>query len=201
MMNNDFFAHKASVYENDSKRVSNVDNIANAIIKAVQLESTMHLMDFGSGTGLLLERIAPHVEKITGVDISVAMIEQLLNKKDNLPCELEVKNIDLESQNITDKFDGIISSMTMHHIQDIDRMFGKFHAALDDGGFVAISDLDKEDGHFHSEDTGVHHFGFDRDVIAAAANKAGFRQVKVVDASVVEKPHGSYPVFLLTAIK
>lgn len=200
-MNKDFFAHKASMYETDGNRVSNVDNIAKAIIEAVDLKSTMHLMDFGSGTGLLLERISPHVRKITGIDISTSMNEQLLSKKGVLPCEVEVIEIDLESESVEKEFDGIISSMTMHHVKDIESMFVKFYDALGDGGFLAISDLDKEDGTFHTEDTGVHHFGFDRDVIASAAEKALFKSVNIINASVVAKPHGAYPVFLLTAVK
>lgn len=69
-MTKDFFAHKASSYEQNKNRVDNVESIARSILSAVELEPAMHLMDFGSGTGLLLERIAPHVGKITAVDIS-----------------------------------------------------------------------------------------------------------------------------------
>ncbi len=39
---------------------------------------------------------------------------------------------------------------------------------------IAISDLDKEDGSFHTEDTGLYHFGFERDAITSVANLAGF---------------------------
>jgi cyclopropane fatty-acyl-phospholipid synthase-like methyltransferase len=200
-MNRDFFENKAGIYDRDDKRVSNVENIANTLITSIRLDSTMHLMDFGSGTGLLLERIAPLVRKITAVDISKSMIEQLDKKRASLACEIDILNIDLVSADITDSFDGIISSMTMHHVKDTAAMFTKFYALLNDGGFIAIADLDKEDGSFHTEDSGVHHSGFERDVIASAAMQAGFREIKVVDASVVHKPHGLYPVFLLTAKK
>lgn len=69
-MSKDFFAHKASDYEKNQKRVSNVDNIAQNIIDNIPLAKDMHLMDFGAGTGLLLQRIAPHVGKITAVDVN-----------------------------------------------------------------------------------------------------------------------------------
>jgi 2-polyprenyl-3-methyl-5-hydroxy-6-metoxy-1,4-benzoquinol methylase len=97
------------------------------------------------------------------------------------------------------QFDGIISSMTLHHIADIPALFRRFHLMLKPGGFIALADLDSEDGSFHTEDTGVCHFGFDRADIAALARTAGFIDVQVVDASVVQKPQGQYPVFLLTA--
>jgi cyclopropane fatty-acyl-phospholipid synthase-like methyltransferase len=200
-MSRDFFEHKANIYDKDGNRVSNVDNIANAVIENVSLDRKMHLMDFGSGTGLLLERIAPFVRKITAIDISKSMIDQLDKKRDSLSCEIDIREIDLVSEDITDTFDGIISSMTMHHVKDIEAMFIKFYSLLNDGGIIAISDLDKEDGSFHTEDTGVYHFGFDRDAIATAAKQAGFREVEVVDASVVHNSRGEFPVFLLTAKK
>jgi cyclopropane fatty-acyl-phospholipid synthase-like methyltransferase len=198
-MSRDFFEHKADVYDKDDNRVSNVENIANAIIASVSLNHKMHLMDFGSGTGLLLERIAPLVQKITAIDISQSMNDQLDKKRDSLSCEIDILEIDLESTDITDEFDGIISSMTMHHVKDIGAMFAKFYSLLNDDGIIAISDLDKEDGSFHTEDTGVYHFGFERDAIVDAADQAGFREVEIVDASVVHKPNGEFPVFLLTA--
>ena len=200
-MNKDFFEHKAAVYESDDNRVSNVDNIANTIVKNIKLERAMHLMDFGSGTGLLLERIAPYVNKITAVDISAAMNEQLAKKRARIACDVEIMPVDLSVTVISGKFDGIISSMTMHHVHDINAMFIKFYALLNNGGFIAISDLDTEDGSFHTEDTGVYHMGFDRQAIALAAQQAGFVDVNTEDASVVYKPHGQYPVFLLTAKK
>ncbi|MFT5503889.1 MAG: cyclopropane fatty-acyl-phospholipid synthase-like methyltransferase [Gammaproteobacteria bacterium] len=200
-MSKDFFEHKANIYDGDNNRVSNVENIANSVIANVTLEQKMHLMDFGSGTGLLLERIAPYVRKITAIDISKSMNDQLDRKRSSIGCDVDILEINLASTDISEKFDGIISSMTMHHVKDVGPMFVKFFSLLNDDGFIAISDLDKEDGSFHAEDTGVHHSGFDRDAIAAEAKQAGFHDVKIVDASVVHKPNGEFPVFLLTARK
>jgi len=200
-MSKDFFEDKAGSYENDNHRTSNVENIANAITAKIELNQNMHLMDFGSGTGLLLERIAPYVKKITAIDISKSMNEQLAKKQASLDCELDIKEVNLVTTDINDKFDGIISSMAFHHIQDINAMFAKFYLMLNNNGFIAIADIDEEDGSFHKEDTGVHHLGFERDVIANAAMQAGFKDVVVKDASMVYKPQGEYPVFLLTATK
>ncbi len=200
-MSKDFFAHKAGSYEQTPSRVDNVANIANAVIAAVNLDKTQHLLDFGSGTGLLLERLAPLVGRITAVDVSPAMNRQLAAKLADLPCAVDIVEVDLCQASLAQQFDGVVSSMTLHHVADIAAMFGKFHAMLKPGGFIAIADLDSEDGSFHSEDTGVHHFGFDRAVIAAAASAAGFAGAQVVDASCIEKAQGSYGVFLLTAYK
>lgn len=200
-VNKDLFAHKASSYEQNKSRVDNVENIANSIIKSVVFQKSMTIMDFGSGTGLLLERVAPLVGKITAVDISNSMNRQLLEKRSRLGCDLEILEIDLENVDLENTYDGIISSMTMHHVKDIDAMFAKFYRMLNAGGFIAISDLDSEDGGFHTEDTGVYHFGFDREAIARCAEKAGFSEVVVTTASVVHKPQGDYSVFLLRAYR
>lgn len=196
-MSKDFFAHKADSYEQNKSHVSNVDRIADAVIDGVALEDHMHVMDFGSGTGLLLERIAPYVRKITAVDMSPAMNEQLIRKKPALACDIELLELDLESSTVEDRFDGIMSSMTLHHVKDIASIFRTFYGLLNDGGFIALADLDTEDGSFHTEDTGVHHHGFDRATIAEHARAAGFRNVSVSDASVIHKPDGDFPVFLL----
>jgi cyclopropane fatty-acyl-phospholipid synthase-like methyltransferase len=145
------------------------------MIDNIQFSKSMHIMDFGSGTGLLLERIAPHVGTITAVDVSKSMNAQLSDKLSRIDCELHMLELDLEKSQLEQKFDGIISSMTMHHIKDVTAMLGKFFAMLNDGGFIAIADLEREDGTFHKADTGVHHAGFATEEIAKVAADIGFR--------------------------
>lgn len=149
----DYFSEKSKVYEKEPARVDNVTNIADAILgKLVYDRTTTHVMDFGSGTGLLTTKVAPHVRKITTVDISPSMNEQLRSKKDSLPCELTMLELDLSTAELDETFDGIISSMTIHHVEDTLALFQKFHRLLNSGGTIALADLDKEDGTFHSDD-------------------------------------------------
>lgn len=77
--------------------------------------------------------------------------------------------MDLVTCDLNGTFDGSNSSMTLHHIKDIERILSKFHSYLSEGGFLAVSDLDLENRSFHKEDAGVHHFGFDRDQLIKAA--------------------------------
>lgn len=144
----DYFEHKAQRYEDEVKRVDNVQNIADAILGRIAYTKTMELMDFGSGTGLLTSKVAPFVKKITAVDMSKAMNEVLSAKRESYPCELDIIELDLSQNEIDRKFDGIVSSMTIHHVEDILALFKKFHAMLHDGGTIALADLDKEMAHF-----------------------------------------------------
>lgn len=200
-MSKDFFSQKADSYDQNDDRVANVDNIANSILNKITCDKTMQIMDFGSGTGLLLERIAPYVKKIVAVDISKSMIQQLSEKRTRLDCELEIVEMDLSKSVLEQKFDGIISSMTMHHVENVQSMFEKFYSMLDVGGFIAIADLETEDGSFHTEDTGVFHLGFDKNAISTMAATAGFKKVTISSASTIHKPNGTFPVFLLTSVK
>lgn len=199
--NKDFFAHKAENYEKDVARVDNVTNIANLILKEIDYDQNMNIMDFGSGTGLLLSKIAPYVNSITAVDISKSMNKVLNEKKDEIHCKLKIEEVDLLKTILDTKFDNIISSMTIHHVQDLKKLFQRFHDMLHNGGTIAISDLDTEDGTFHKEDTGVYHFGFDREEFLNIAKEVGFTNLKIQTVGNVIKPHGEYGVFLLTGTK
>ncbi len=198
-MAKDFFAHKAGEYDKEANRHNNIDRIADGIRDRIDLKPDMEIMDFGSGTGLLLERVGPHVGKVTAVDVSPSMNAELAKKQDSLSCDLEMLALDLTKDSLDRKFDGIISSMTMHHIADIDAMFQQFHTLLKPGGFIAIADLDKEDGSFHEEDTGVHHHGFEADELQSAAENAGFAGVTVAPVSSFSKDDREYPILLVAA--
>jgi len=199
--NADLFAHKSKNWDMNSKRVKNAQSIAELIVKNIKLDKSMELMDFGAGTGLLSFFVAPFVRKIVAVDNSPSMLLEFKNKCDEFRCETEIVEKDLSVETLPRKFDGIISSMTIHHLKDTLDLFEKFHEMLNEGGFIAIADLDTEDGSFHSDNTGVYHHGFDRELLQAIAEEAGFKDVKFDTASTIKKPHREFTVFLLTARK
>lgn len=181
-------------------------NIAQAVFKTlvsrITLLNTMRILDFGAGTGLLSFKIAPMVRSVTGVDLSKGMLEQLESKNTS---SLHVNTIlqDIIKHPLEQKFNGIVSSMAMHHVEDTSHLFETLYAHLERDGFIAIADLEEEDGTFHAQhgNDGVHHFGFNRDVLRDTIEKAGFRNVRFHDAYSVNREDGSYPIFLVTAMK
>ena len=174
---------------------------AETIIKNVALTDEMDLLDFGAGTGLLTYRLAPSVRSVTAVDTSPKMLEVLQSK--STPHHL-IKTVcgDITQVPLSESFDGIISSMAMHHVENTGAFLKTLYDHLRPGGFIAIADLDKEDGTFHSHgNEGVYHFGFEREALKAAAEQNGFTDVRFDTALTIEKPGGSYPIFLLSAYK
>lgn len=197
----DHFAHKSKTWDMNSKRVQNAKGIADLIVNNIKLNKSMELMDFGAGTGLLSYFVAPFVSKIVAVDNSPSMLKEFHSKCDEFKCETEVVEKDLSVETLDRKFDGIISSMTIHHLEDIPALLSKLYDMLDEDGFIALADLDSEDGSFHSDNTGVFHYGFDRAKLAKDAKDAGFKDVAFSLASTIKKPQREFTVFLMTANK
>jgi len=197
----DHFANKSKSWDMNSKRVQNAKSIAQLIVDNVKLDSTMKVMDFGAGTGLLSYFVAPKVDTIVAVDNSPSMLEKFKEKSSDFSCKTEVLELDLSKENIEQKFDGIISSMTIHHIEDSKALFEKFYKMLNDGGFIAIADLNSEDGTFHSDNAGVFHFGFEQKELEKIAKEVGFKEIRFELANTIKKPHQEFTVFLMLAIR
>jgi hypothetical protein len=76
--------------------------------------------------------------------------------------------------------------------------------ALRAGGWIALADLDSEDGTFHADPTGIYHHGFERTLLCRWLNEAGFTDAVSRDADRITRPAAdgvlqTYPVFLVTA--
>ena len=195
------FDSRAKEWDLESRRVQNAKAIAKVIAKKVPLNKSIQIIDFGVGTGLLSYFLSDRVGKVVGIDNSNNMLEVFKSKKDNFKCQIEAKNIDIFNHNLTEKYDAIISSMTLHHIKDIKKLFEAFYELLKPDGYIALADLESEDGSFHSDNTGVEHFGFDFNELSKIAKEAGFRDIKIEYANSINKPNREYIVNLLIAKK
>jgi len=199
----DLFRDKSKGWNENSKRVKGAKAIADGILRTLELDNTMHIMDFGAGTGLLSYSLSHIVGKVTAVDNSPSMLEVFREKSSLFGCPTEVLELDLTQDDIPSNilYDGIISSMTIHHVEDIEKILIKMYNILRDDGFISIADLDIENGTFHSNNEGVFHFGFNRDELKEISHKVGFKEIQFETVNTIQKPHRSFSVFLLTAKK
>ncbi|MBC8237753.1 MAG: class I SAM-dependent methyltransferase [Helicobacteraceae bacterium] len=196
----DNFKDKAASWDKGSTRVNGAKTIADAIQKNIKLDSSMEIMDFGVGTGLLGFEILPHVSSVLGIDTSAKMIEQL-HQKNTPECFIESMNTDIIKNPLEKTFNGLISSMTLHHVEDLELFFTTIYKNIKENGFIALADLEREDGTFHSDNTGVFHFGFDADILYKTVMDAGFTDIKIENINTIKKPQRDFGVFLLTARK
>jgi SAM-dependent methyltransferase len=97
-----------------------------------------------------------------------------------------------------DAFDLAVSFLVLHHIKDTAAALAAVRRLLRPGGRIALSDLDTEDGTFHSaEAEGIHHQGFDRTALVELARNAGFVDVETRSSIQIEDEGRHYPAFLL----
>ncbi len=189
-------------------RVEMAKGVARAIGDRLALSGRMRAMELGCGTGLVTALLAPQLAGVVATDSSAGMLAELDKKIRALGlANVTTRRLDLTCDPLPDdRFDLIFSSMTLHHIADIRALLATCHALLAPGGSIALADLDREDGTFHSDATGVVHLGFDRAELVAMAKGAGFTELTTATAHVIHKEGNDgrdhdYPIFLLTGTK
>lgn len=178
--------------------------IAEAVRQSVPLNRHMSALDYGCGTGLLSFPLRDELGSLLLADSSTGMLEVAAEKiaaqgvTNMTPVKLDLLADPAPAQ----RFDLIVTSMTLHHVPDTDHILAVFRDLLQPGGHLCIADLDKEDGSFHGIEIDVHH-GFDRAELEARARKAGFTDVRFQTVFSIAKEHETgtrdYPVFLMTA--
>lgn len=194
------FDAAAPAWDAAARRVRLAGDVAETIRDAVALGPSMDLLDFGCGTGLLGHALRGEVRSLTGADTSPGMLEAFRAKN---PGDPDLRTL-LLAPNVPlgGPYHLVVSSMALHHVEDLASLFAAFHACLVPGGWVALADLDAEDGSFHGgEAEGVFHQGFARGALEGWLRDAGFEEVRTRNAATTLKEGRAYTVFLLTGQK
>jgi cyclopropane fatty-acyl-phospholipid synthase-like methyltransferase len=199
------FDQAATTWDEEPQRVTLARAVAGEIAREIHLSSDIDVLDFGCGTGLLTLALQPLVHSVTGADTSSGMLDVLRQKVQALGLA-NVETILLDPQvplSVGTRFHLIVSSMALHHVADLASLFKQFHELLHSGGQLALADLDREDGSFHEDGSGVFHLGFERSQLQGLLAEAGFPSsgLGATTAIVTRKGSHDYPVFLITGRK
>lgn len=207
------FDESAHSWDDNPRRVKLARDVASFIQRNNLIHPEMKLLDFGCGTGLLSYFLYRNCSHITGMDSSQGMLDRFQAKvKEDRISNIDLIKFDPEKENgtLNLQFDMIVSTMTIHHIENLALLFSRFYDYLTPGGSIALADLDKEDGSFHSDRHSAIHHGFNRDELGSIVRASGFNRVQFHDVTKIEKkmerPEGGeilkkFPVFLLTALR
>ena len=198
-MTTDRFSDQAADWDERPVPQQIAQGVGRALRERVSFSPGDHVMDFGAGTGLIAQQLAALVDHVHAVDVSAAMLERL-TAKEGLRGKVTGHCHDLLAAPLGIQVDAVVSAMALHHVADTASLLRALRAHLRPGGWLALADLDAEDGTFHPPGTeGVFHAGFHRDALGALLAAAGFAEI-VFDTAVVARKDGrAYPIFLVTA--
>lgn len=97
------------------------------------------VLDAGCGHGRYTEWLTEKGASVVAVDKSQRMVEQARRRVDE---GAEIHRADIEEPLgllDDDEFDGIVSGLTLHYLEDWRHVFGEFARVLRPGGFVVFS--------------------------------------------------------------
>ena len=200
------FDQIAAEWDDSPLRAGIATAVADAIAAAVPLSPRWNALEYGCGTGLVGVRLLPRLGHLLATDLSPGMLAVLREKAAAAGLDrISTQVLDLTTAPTpAERYDFLFTSMALHHIPDVESLVHAFGAMLVPGGWIALADLDAEDGGFHGPDVpGVAHHGFDRTQVQRWLSEAGFTDVALRTAHTVEKTRDGetrrYPIFLATA--
>ncbi len=195
------FDRMATSWDDDPAKVERARVVAELLTDQLTLGPSTSVFEYGAGTGLVSQHLAPHVGPITVSDPSTGMRAAMAAKVESgtLPPGTPVWSTDLDADPTPDaRFDLVVTVQVLHHVQDLDRVLAGLAALTAPGGHLAICDLEREDGSFHGDGFGGHH-GFDRDDLASRIRATGLDHVSFRHAYDLRKHDHDYPLFLAVA--
>ena len=202
------FDEAAAQWDNNPGRIELARAVGEAIGRAIPFQAGWRVLDYGAGTGLLTLNLQPRVASMVALDSSTGMLQKLTQKLAAAAISnVQIRHWDLEAGPFPEPgFDLVVSSMTLHHLRSVPLVLSRLADILKPGGWLAVAELDSEDGSFHGQADGVFHNGFERGQIAEWLTNARLKWVSVSDAHSIRKPDStgqvrSYGIFLAAGQK
>jgi len=138
------FEDEAKKFDGTVQRlIPNYDAMIAALVSVIPFprEKAFYMVDLGCGTGTLSKAVKDSFPNaaVTCIDIASKMLEIA---KDKLGRDVNYIQADFKNFSFSQKYDLIISSLALHHLETDDDKFGvyqKIYAALNNGGmFINI---------------------------------------------------------------
>ncbi len=145
------------------------------------------IVDLGTGTGVLLERLAPGARRLIGVDASPEMLDVARRRvRDAHLANVDLRLGALEHLPLSDgEASAMVANLVLHHVAEIGPVLREIHRGLGPEGRVVIVELtDAADESFWSV-LGAQWPGFRPDDLAAELVSAGFGPARFEDLGAI----------------
>ncbi len=159
------------------------------------VSGTDTVVDLGTGTGVLLERLAPKAGRVIGVDASPEMLEIARHRVHAAALEnTELRLGSLEHLPLSDgEADAMIANLVLHHVAEIGPVLREIRRGLAPGGRVVIVELTDTADEAFWQALGAQWPGFRPDDLCTALEEAGFASPRIEDLGLV-RTNGHAPV-------
>lgn len=179
----DRFNKEAAEWDNNPDINLINENISKSVLPSI-INKDDTILELGAGTGLLTFRSYKTVKEWFCIDMATGMIEMLLSKIPKYSGASEVvtaKAMYLEnSEQLSKSYNWAVSSMTFHHIPDMQSTITCLAQCVDRG--LIIVDYEEWPGSriFHPESKmeGVERHGLKREEMLEMCRAAGFTSVE-----------------------
>lgn len=142
-----------------------------AIIRHLDGEPIEHLLDAGTGTGRMLELLAPQVKRAVGVDVSpemLAIARDRLMRSNLAHCQVrqgDTYRLPFPSGGALGGFDAVLFHQVLHYLDDPGAAVAEAARVMRPGGRLLIADFAQHDLEFLRQDFAHRRLGFsDREV-------------------------------------
>jgi len=167
-----------------------------AIVDAVPADAVV--ADVGTGTGRLLELLAPRVRKLIGVDASREMLDQARGRLGAAGADADLRLGDMAHLPLSaDEVDCAVVNMALHHVPEPIAALRELRRVLSPGGLLLVGDFLPHDEEWMRETLADQWLGFAPSDLSHWLEAAGFEDVSITPLP-SESP-GALDVFVARA--
>lgn len=166
-----FFKANAADWERIRSLHAPEKDVENAIVRLAREGSIESVLDAGTGTGRMLELLAPYIKRGVGVDASpdmLAIARDRLERAHIHHCQVrlaDVYRLPFANGDANNGFDAVLFHQVLHYLEDPQGAIGEAARVLKPGGRILIADFAPHDLEFLRSELQHRRLGFsDREV-------------------------------------
>ncbi len=149
----EYFSQHAQEWDSIRSRMVSDADIENHLVKLVRSRPIDLLLDLGTGTGRILEIMAPYVRKAIGFDLSREMLAVARSNLENAAvANCTVRHSDIQSISMNDQCADVITiHQVLHYCDNPEKVVAEAARLLKPGGQLLIVDFLPHDVEFLRE--------------------------------------------------
>jgi demethylmenaquinone methyltransferase/2-methoxy-6-polyprenyl-1,4-benzoquinol methylase/ArsR family transcriptional regulator len=175
-----YFAQRARDWDHIRALHAPEERVEAAIMTMIGAEPIRALLDLGTGTGRMLELVAPLAERAVGVDQSSAMLALARSRIDQSGLHnVQLRQGDIYAPPIErNAYDLVIIHQVLHFLDDPARAISEAARALRPRGRLVVVDFLAHDEEFLRQDYAHRHLGFTLREVETSLGEAGLSSIQ-----------------------